>query len=84
MDQTKHEHERFITSGRTHQALPAPLESYKARPNHIGDPRSINKLEYCDEVFQRLALTPEIMRVVDALSAAHHPTPPPALRGWLA
>ena len=47
-----------------------PLESYKDRPNHIGDPRSINKIEYCDEVFQRLALNPEIMRVVNALTGA--------------
>ena len=50
------------------EELPAPLESYKDRPNHIGDPRSINKIEYCDEVFQRLALSPEIMRVVNALT----------------
>lgn len=50
------------------EELPPPLESYKDWPGHIADPRSINRIEYCDEVFQRLALNPEIMRVVNALT----------------
>ena len=51
------------------EELPAPLQSYRDRPGHIADPRSINYIDYAeDTVFQRLALNPEIMRVVNALT----------------
>ena len=48
--------------------LPVPLQSYKDPSNNLKTPRSINHVEYVDEVFQRLILNPEIMRVVLALT----------------
>jgi hypothetical protein len=48
--------------------LPVPLQSYKDPSNNPKTPRSINYVEYVDEVFQRLILNPEIMRVVLALT----------------
>ena len=54
--------------GRDDDALPAPLTSYRDASTKPTTPRSINNVEYVDEVFQRLILNPEIMRVVLALT----------------
>ncbi len=48
--------------------LPPPLESYSDPSTRATTPRSINHVEYVDEVFQRLVLNAEIMRVVLALT----------------
>jgi hypothetical protein len=48
--------------------LPAPLHTYKDPSTKPTTPRSINHIDYVDEVFQRLALNTEIMRVVLALT----------------
>ena len=48
--------------------LPEPLRTYRDSSTKPTTPRSINNVEYVDEVFQRLILNPEIMRVVLALT----------------
>ena len=48
--------------------LPAPLRSYRDVNTKPTTPRSINNVPYADEVFQRLVLNREIMRVVLALT----------------
>jgi hypothetical protein len=48
--------------------LPPPLVTYRDSSTKTSTPRAINRVEYLDEVFQRLALNPEIMRVVLALT----------------
>lgn len=48
--------------------LPAPLRSYRDASTKPTTPRSINNVPYADEVFQRLVLNQEIMRVVLALT----------------
>ncbi len=48
--------------------LPTPLSSYRDSGTRPTTPRSIVRVEYADPVFQRLALNPEIMRVVLALT----------------
>jgi ectoine hydroxylase-related dioxygenase (phytanoyl-CoA dioxygenase family) len=44
--------------------LPAPLRTYRDASTKPTTPRSINLVEYVDEVFQRLVLNRDIMRVV--------------------
>lgn len=48
--------------------LPAPLSTYRDASTKPTTPRSINQVEYVDEVFQRLVLNPEILRGVLALT----------------
>ncbi|MCX5662986.1 MAG: phytanoyl-CoA dioxygenase family protein [Planctomycetota bacterium] len=48
--------------------LPPPLRSYDEKSRKPTDPRSINHIEYADEVFQRLVLNVNIMRIVLALT----------------
>ena len=48
--------------------LPPPLKSYQDVNTKPTTPRSINNVPYADEVFQRLVLNREIMRVVLALT----------------
>ena len=48
--------------------LPPPLRSYHDANTKPSTPRSINNVPYADEVFQRLVLNREIMRVVLALT----------------
>ena len=48
--------------------LPAPVRSYRDPSTHPTTPRSLNNVHYADDVFQRLTLNPEIMRVVLALT----------------
>lgn len=50
------------------EQLPPPLTSYRHPEVTSKDPRAINHVEYGDEVFQRLVLNREIMRVVLALT----------------
>ena len=52
----------------TDAELPPPLWTYKDPSTKPTTPRSINNVEYGDEVFQRLVLNREIMRVVMALT----------------
>lgn len=52
----------------TDAQLPAPLWTYKDSGTKPTTPRSINHVEYADEVFQRLVLNREIMRVIMALT----------------
>jgi phytanoyl-CoA dioxygenase PhyH len=46
------------------EELPAPMRTYQDANTQDLTPRAINHIEYADEVFQRLVLNPEIMRVV--------------------
>jgi hypothetical protein len=48
--------------------LPAPLNTYRDAGTKPTSPRSINQVEYVDEVFERLILNKEIMRVALALT----------------
>lgn len=48
--------------------LPEPLTTYRDASTKPTTPRSINQVEYADEVFQRLVLNAEILRVVLALT----------------
>ena len=48
--------------------LPAPLWTYRDASTRPTSPRSITMVEYADEVFERLVLNREIMRVVLALT----------------
>lgn len=48
--------------------LPPPLRSYADPDVKPTTARAINNVEYADEVFQRLVLNPQIMRVVLALT----------------
>ncbi|MCX5658332.1 MAG: phytanoyl-CoA dioxygenase family protein [Planctomycetota bacterium] len=48
--------------------LPPPLWSYSDPTTKPTTPRAINNVEYLDEVFQRLVLNHQIMRVVMALT----------------
>lgn len=48
--------------------LPPPLITYRDSSTKRSTARAINRVEYVDEVFQRLALNREIMRVVLALT----------------
>jgi ectoine hydroxylase-related dioxygenase (phytanoyl-CoA dioxygenase family) len=48
--------------------LPAPVSSYRDTSTKPTSPRSINNVEYADEVFDRLCLNKEIMRLVLALT----------------
>ena len=48
--------------------LPPPLSAYNDGSTKPTTPRSINNVEYGDEVFQRLVLNREVMRVVMALT----------------
>ena len=48
--------------------LPAPLRSYRDASTKPTSSRSINQAEYVDDVFERLVLNKEIMRVVLALT----------------
>ena len=52
--------------------LPAPLKCINGSVRE--QPPSITGIEYADPAFQRLALSPEVMRVVNALTGA-----PPAV-----
>ena len=48
--------------------LPEPISTYRDPNTKSTSPRSLNNVEYADEVFDRLCLNPEIMRVVLALT----------------
>ena len=48
--------------------LPPPLTTYRDPSTKPTTPRSINQVEYADNVFERLILNREIMRVVLALT----------------
>lgn len=48
--------------------LPSPVDTYRDASTTVTSPRSINKVEYADEVFDRLCINREIMRVVLALT----------------
>ncbi len=48
--------------------LPPPVRSYRDPTTEPTTPRSLNNVHYADDVFQRLALNPETMRVVLALT----------------
>ena len=48
--------------------LPTPLWTYRDASTRPTSPRSITMVEYADEVFERLVLNREIMRVVLALT----------------
>ena len=68
--------------GLTQEQVPLPLHregdpAWSTPESSPPGPYYINNVQYCDEAYARLALHPEIMRVVDALSAAPHPPPLP-------
>lgn len=48
--------------------LPPPVHSYRDPTTKPTTPRSLNDVDYADEVFQRLVLNREIMRVAMALT----------------
>ena len=67
--------------GLTQEEVPLPLHregdpAWSTPESSPPGPYYINNVQYCDEAYARLALHPEIMRVVDALSAAPLPAPP--------
>ena len=53
---------------RPEEELPEPLRTYSDPNTKPTTTRSLNHAEYVDDVFQRLILNPEIMRVVLALT----------------
>ena len=53
---------------RSEEDLPEPIKTYQDPSTKPTTPRSLNNPEYVEDVFQRLILNPEIMRVVLALT----------------